>query len=130
MACPLDQPRHFTDTWGAPRSGGRSHRGTDIMGPHSIPVRAIVSGTWRIMPYGASAGYWGILHGDDGNHYWYLHLESHTVGNGARVSAGQQIARNGATGNAPPNMPHIHFELHPGGGSAINPYSTLRRACG
>ena len=129
-ACPLDQPRHFTDTWGAPRSGGRSHRGTDIMGPHGIPVRAIVSGTWRIMPYGASAGYWGILHGDDGNHYWYLHLQSHTVSNGARVSAGQQIARNGATGNAPPNTPHIHFELHPGGGSAVNPYATLRRACG
>jgi peptidoglycan LD-endopeptidase LytH len=130
LACPLDQPRHFTDTWGAPRSGGRTHRGTDIMGPHGIPVRAIVGGTWRIMPYGASAGYWGILHGDDGNHYWYLHLQSHTVSNGARVSAGQQIARNGATGNAPPNTPHIHFELHPGGGSAVNPYATLRRACG
>jgi peptidoglycan LD-endopeptidase LytH len=129
-ACPLDQPRHFNDTWGAPRSGGRAHRGTDIMGPHSIPVRAIVAGTWQIQPYGASAGHWAVLHGDDGNHYWYLHLERHTVGNGARVNAGQQVATNGATGNAPPNMPHIHFELHPGGGGAINPYPTLRSVCG
>jgi peptidoglycan LD-endopeptidase LytH len=130
MACPLDQPRHFSDSWGAPRSGGRGHRGTDIMGPHGIPVRAITSGTWSIQSPGASAGLWGILRGDDGNQYWYMHLSSHTVGNGARVSAGQQVGTNGATGNAPPNAPHVHFELHPGGGSAVNPYSLLRRVCG
>jgi peptidoglycan LD-endopeptidase LytH len=129
-ACPLDQPRHFTDSWGAPRSGGRAHRGTDIMGPHGIPVRAIVSGTWLIQAPGANAGNWGILRGDDGNAYWYLHLERHTVGSGARVAAGQQVATNGATGNAPPNAPHVHFEVHPGGGSAVNPYPLLRRVCG
>lgn len=100
------------------------------MGPHGIPVRAIVSGTWHVQTPGANAGIWGILRGDDGNHYWYLHLERHVVGNGARVSAGQQIAANGATGNAPPNAPHIHFELHPGGGTAVNPYPLLRSVCG
>lgn len=130
MVCPLDQPRSFTDTWGAPRSGGRGHRGTDIMGPHGIPVRAITSGTWQIQGQGPSAGLWGILRGDDGDHYWYLHLASHTVSNGARVSAGQQVATNGATGNAPPNAPHVHFERHPGGGSAVNPYPLLRQVCG
>jgi peptidoglycan LD-endopeptidase LytH len=129
-ACPLDQPRSFIDSWGAPRSGGRGHRGTDIMGPHGIPVRAITSGTWVHQSYGASAGIWGILRGDNGDHYWYMHLSSHTVGSGARVSAGQQIGTNGATGNAPPNAPHVHFELHPGGGGAVNPYSLLRRVCG
>ncbi|MEX2503329.1 MAG: peptidoglycan DD-metalloendopeptidase family protein [Egicoccus sp.] len=129
MACPLDQPRRFTNTWGAPRSGGRSHRGTDILGPYGIPVRAITSGTWSIQRYGNSAGNWAILRGDDGNQYWYMHLQSHTVGNGARVSAGQQVATNGDTGNAR-GTPHIHFELHPGGGSAVNPYPTLKRVCG
>jgi peptidoglycan LD-endopeptidase LytH len=128
-ACPLDQPRHFTDTWGAPRSGGRSHRGTDILGPYGIPVRAITSGTWSIQRPGPSAGLWAILRGDDGNQYWYMHLQSHTVGNGARVSAGQQVATNGDTGNAR-GTPHIHFELHPGGGSAINPYPLLKSVCG
>jgi peptidoglycan LD-endopeptidase LytH len=128
-ACPLDQPRHFTDTWGAPRSGGRSHRGTDILGPYGIPVRAITSGTWSIQRPGPSAGLWGILRGDDGNQYWYMHLQSHTVGNGARVSAGQQVGTNGDTGNAR-GTPHVHFELHPGGGSAINPYPLLRSVCG
>jgi len=129
MACPLDQPRHFTDTWGAPRSGGRSHRGTDILGPYGIPVRAITSGTWSIQSPGPSAGLWAILRGDDGNQYWYMHLQSHTVGNGARVAAGQQVGTNGDTGNAR-GTPHIHFELHPGGGSAVNPYPLLRSVCG
>lgn len=130
MACPLDQPRSFIDSWGAPRSGGRGHRGTDIMGPHGIPVRAITSGTWVHQSFGASAGIWGILRGDNGDHYWYMHLSSHTVSSGSRVVAGQQIGTNGATGNAPPNAPHVHFELHPGGGGAVNPYSLLRRVCG
>ncbi|HSK22321.1 MAG TPA: peptidoglycan DD-metalloendopeptidase family protein [Egicoccus sp.] len=129
MACPLDHPRRFTNTWGAPRSGGRGHRGTDILGPHGIPVRAITSGTWSIQRYGNSAGHWAILRGDDGNQYWYMHLQSHTVGSGARVSAGQQVGTNGDTGNAR-GTPHVHFELHPGGGSAVNPYPTLKRVCG
>lgn len=129
-ACPLDQPRQFSDTWGAARSGGRSHRGTDMMGPHGIAVRAITSGTWSIQRVGASAGVWGILRGDNGEHYWYMHLTTHTVGNGARVRAGQQIATNGSTGNAHPSAPHLHFERHPGGGSAVNPYGLLRQVCG
>lgn len=128
MACPVGQPRSFTDTWGAARSGGRAHRGTDILAPYGTPVYAIVDGTWSIQSPGPSAGLWAILRGSDGNQYWYMHLQSHTVANGARVTAGQQTATNGDTGNAR-GTPHVHFELHPGGGSAINPYATLRRAC-
>ncbi|MFP4635591.1 MAG: murein hydrolase activator EnvC family protein [Nitriliruptoraceae bacterium] len=130
MACPLDQPRHFVDSWGAPRSGGRAHRGTDLMGPLGTPVRAIVDGVWDIQSPGANAGLWAILRGRDGNDYWYLHLDSHTVSDGAQVSAGQQVGTNGSTGNAVAGAEHVHFELHPGGGSAINPYPTLRGACG
>ena len=100
------------------------------MGPHGIPVRAITDGTWHHQRVGRNAGVWGILRGTNGDHYWYLHLTTHTVSNGARVSAGQQIATNGSTGNAHPSAPHIHFELHPGGGSAVNPYRLLRNVCG
>ena len=130
MACPLDQPRHFVDSWGAPRSGGRAHRGTDLMGPLGTPVRAIVDGVWDIQSPGRNAGLWAILRGSDGNHYWYLHLDSHTVSDGARVQAGDQVGTNGSTGNAVAGAEHVHFELHPGGGSAINPYPTLRQVCG
>jgi peptidoglycan LD-endopeptidase LytH len=130
MACPVDNPRSFTDTWGAPRSGGRRHQGTDILAPRGQTVRAIVSGVWDVRSYGASAGNWAILRGNDGNNYYYMHLERHTVGDGARVSAGQQTATNGDTGNARGTTPHVHFEIHPGGGAAVNPYPTLRRVCG
>lgn len=128
-ACPMASPRSFTDTWGAPRSGGRSHRGTDILGPYGQRVFALVSGTWDVQSYGNSAGNWAILKGDDGTDYWYLHLQSHVAGDGARVSAGQLVATNGDTGNAK-GTAHIHFEQHPGGGSAINPYPMLKRICG
>lgn len=127
--CPVGRPHSFTDTWGAPRSGGRSHRGTDILAPRGQDVYAIVSGVWDVRPFGRSAGNWAILRGSDGTHYWYLHLERHLVGDGARVSAGQLVATNGDTGNAR-GTPHVHFEQHPGGGGAINPYPLLRSLCG
>jgi peptidoglycan LD-endopeptidase LytH len=130
LACPLDQPRSFIDSWGHARSGGRAHRGTDLMGPRGIPVRAITNGVWSIQRPGRSAGLWAILRADNGDHFWYLHLDSHTVANGARVTAGQQVGTNGSTGNATAGAEHVHFEWHPGGGRAVNPYPLLRSACG
>jgi len=130
MACPLDQPRSFIDSWGHPRSGGRAHRGTDLMGPLGIPVRAITDGVWDIQRPGRSAGLWAILRAPNGDQFWYLHLDSHTVADGARVSAGQQVGTNGSTGNAVAGAEHVHFEYHPGGGRAINPYPLLRSVCG
>lgn len=128
-ACPIGRPHSFTNTWGAPRSGGRSHKGTDLLANYGVPNYAIVSGTWDVMRTGGSAGVWGILHGDDGNDYWYLHLTRHSVGDGARVSAGQQVGTTGDTGNAR-GTPHTHFEYHPGRGGPVNPYSMLRSLCG
>ena len=130
MACPLDQPRSFIDSWGHARSGGRAHRGTDLMGPRGIPVRAITDGVWDIQRAGPSAGLWAILRASNGDQFWYLHLDSHTVSDGARVSAGQQVGTNGSTGNAVAGAEHVHFEHHPGGGRAINPYPLLRSVCG
>ena len=69
MACPLDQPRSFIDSWGHARSGGRAHRGTDLMGPRGIPVRAITNGVWSIQRPGPSAGLWAILRADNGDHF-------------------------------------------------------------
>lgn len=129
MVCPLDRPRHFINSWGYARSGGRRHRGTDIMGPLGIPVRAITDGVWVHQRRGPSAGIWGVLRGDNGDHYWYLHLDSHTAGNGARVRAGQQIGTNGSTGNATRGAEHVHFEVHVGGTRPINPYQLLRSLC-
>lgn len=127
-ACPVAQPHSFTDTWGAPRSGGRRHQGVDILADYGTPVHAIVGGVWDVRTYGRSAGQWAILRGDDGNTYYYMHLQSHVVGDGARVAAGQQTGTVGDTGNAT-GTPHLHFEYHPGGGGAVNPYPIARAAC-
>lgn len=126
--CPVAKPHSFTDTWGAPRSGGRRHQGTDIMAPRGAHIYAVTSGRVDIRGYGSSAGYWLILRGSDGTKYYYMHLDGYAVGSG-NVSAGQLIGYNGDTGNAR-GTPHLHFEQHPGGGGAINPYPFLRSICG
>ncbi len=128
-ACPQDNPRSFTDTWGAPRSGGRSHQGTDIFGARGGNVFAITSGTVTRTSNGNLSGLFLTLRGDDGNDYWYLHLQDFVASPGQRVSAGELIGHNGDTGNARGTTPHIHFEYHPGGGGAVNPYPLLASIC-
>ena len=129
-ACPQDNPRSFTDTWGAPRSGGRRHQGTDVFGTRGGNVFAIVDGTVAFTRTGGISGLFLGLQGDDGNLYYYIHLQDFVASAGQRVSAGQLIGHNGDTGNARGTTPHIHFELHPGGGAAVNPYPLLRAVCG
>lgn len=126
LACPVAGPHSFSDTWGAPRSG-HTHQGVDIMAAYGTPVVAITSGTITLSSYGSSAGYWQILSGDDGNQYWYMHNQRNIV-NGGHVATGQQIATVGDTGNAA-GTPHLHFEFHPGGGSAVNPYPLVASVC-
>jgi murein DD-endopeptidase MepM/ murein hydrolase activator NlpD len=133
MACPVGKPRSFIDSWGAARSGGRSHQGTDIMAPHGTPAYAPVSGTVLAAGSGGSLGgivYW--IRGADGTAFYGAHLQQILVRAGQRVSAGQLVGRVGSTGNAQASGPHLHFERHPGGrgAPAVNPYAWVLKACG
>ena len=131
-ACPLDRHvTHFVDSWGAPRSGGRRHKGTDIMGPMGVPVYAFTSGTVARHSNSRLGGISLYLRGDDGSTYFYTHLQGYAPlgAVGRRVRAGDHIAFNGNTGNARGGAPHIHFERMPGGGSSVNPYPYLAAAC-
>lgn len=132
LACPVGDPVYFTDTWGAPRSGGRSHQGVDMMAPHGTPVYAITNGKVTRMSNSGLGGISFYMFGDDGNEYFYTHLQGYASGIsvGDRVTAGQLVAYNGSTGNASSSAPHVHFEVHPGGGGAVNPYPYAARACG
>lgn len=123
---------HFRDTWGAPRGGGtRRHKGTDVFAAHGEPVFAITSGRIQRLNNSAVGGISVYLSGDDGNLYYYTHLQGYLSGLfvGQRVEAGEHIAFNGATGNARGGAPHVHFQIHPGGGGPVNPYASLARIC-
>ena len=125
--CPVQGPHAFSNDWGQPRSGGRSHQGNDIMAPRGTPVVANVAGTVK----GHNSGLGGIsyyLNGEDGNTYFGTHLDRLSGASG-RVAAGTVVGYVGSSGNASPSAPHLHFEIHPGGGRAVNPYTTLSRYC-
>ena len=125
--CPVQGPRAFSNDWGQPRSGGRTHQGNDIMSPRGTPVVASVAGI--VKGHNSSLG--GIsyyLNGEDGNTYFGTHLDRLSGASG-RVAAGTVVGYVGSSGNASPSAPHLHFEIHPGGGRAVNPYTTLTRYC-
>jgi murein DD-endopeptidase MepM/ murein hydrolase activator NlpD len=126
MVCPVAGAVSFVDSWGAPRAG-HSHQGVDMMAAYGTPLVAIVSGTITYAAYDGSGGNMIFLSGDDGNAYWYMHNQDNLV-SGGHVSAGQQIATVGDTGNAV-GTPHLHFEYHPGGGAAVNPYPLVASIC-
>lgn len=132
IACILAKPYSYVDTWGAARSGGRSHEGTDVMAPYGAQVYAYTAGVVSRESTSTNGGLQLYLQGGNGVEYFYAHLSRYAVPAGTRVRAGQLIAYNGNTGNAPANAPHVHFEVHPGGpGSApVNPYPYVQRACG
>ena len=118
----------FVDSWQWERSGGRRHEGVDIMGPKGLALYAVLDGTITKM-YGAESTLSGNalrLTTADGTYFFYAHLDSFAAGIaiGSVVRAGQIIGYMGSTGNA--GSSHLHFEVHPLGGSAVNPYPVVK----
>ncbi len=130
FSCPFPGSS-FIDSWGFPRSGGRSHRGVDMFGPWNAPLVASADG-YVLVANGGLGGKTVWLISDNGFAYYYAHLSSWNVSSGQRVTGGVTvIGYNGDTGNARGGSPHLHFEIHPGGrgAPAVNPYPTVRGAC-
>lgn len=96
-----------------------------MMSPAGTPLVAVVAGsvTMKVSSLGGNVMW---LTGADGNRYFYGHLSAFE-GSPRSVSAGEVIGYVGATGNTTAN--HLHFEIHPGGGVAVNPYPTVRQYC-
>lgn len=131
----------FTDDWGAGRSGGRRHQGTDIFSEKLTPVVAVADGFVERLGDGARPGFYVKLrHASDWSS-WYMHLNNDTAGTddgragragayaegieeGTFVAAGDVIGWVGDSGNAEWTTSHTHFELHLAG-RPINPYPYL-----
>ncbi len=139
---PLVATTELWDNYGDPR-GTHSHAGIDMENPWRAPVVAVEAGRVSYAESGLG-GCMLYLYGRSGTMYMYIHLNNDltakndnrggcvkdvtfAVPNGARVSAGEQVAWNGDSGDASGN-PHLHFEVHPGGGADTNPFPHLTRA--
>ncbi|MET0663131.1 MAG: LysM peptidoglycan-binding domain-containing protein [Ilumatobacteraceae bacterium] len=125
-ALPVRGACRFANSWHATRSGGRLHAGVDLISPAGTPVVAAANGTLtRQTTGGARSGNAWWLTTSTGTYFFYAHLASFSNGLsvGSTVQAGDVIGYVGSTGNAV--SPHLHFEIHPGGGGAVNPYSAI-----
>ena len=131
------KPEQLVDTYTQARAGGaRIHDALDIMAPTGTPVLAAAPG--RVEKLFFSKGGGGItayVRSEDGRwSYYYAHLNAYAPGlrEGQRVERGTPIGTVGATGNASPAGPHLHFainQMEPGQswyqGTPINPYPLL-----
>ena len=124
---PVTSPYTYCDSWHAPRVG-HLHQGADIFALRGTPARACVNGQILRLSSGKLGGIGMTLIDQKGNTYYYGHLEGYAPGvyEGMQVTAGQVVGYVGDTGNAKGTPPHVHFEIHPGGGSATNPYPILK----
>lgn len=122
--------RHeLEDSFGDPRSGGRSHMGIDIFAPRWTEVLAASAGTLTAIDFGERSGRSLWLVGQDGRAYFYAHLQDWARGiyDGMRVSAGDVIGYVGNSGNAAASPTHLHFEVRDNG-RVMNPYTVLAHA--
>ncbi|XTZ19813.1 MAG: M23 family metallopeptidase [cyanobacterium endosymbiont of Rhopalodia fuxianensis] len=103
---------------------GNMHEGIDIAGPMGTPVFAaatgiVISAGWNSQGYGILVK----LRHPDGSISFYGHNRRLLVRRGQQVEQGQQIAEMGSTGNS--TGPHLHFEIHPKGRTAVDPIAFL-----
>jgi murein DD-endopeptidase MepM/ murein hydrolase activator NlpD len=125
---PVQPTCYFTDTWHAPR-GTRLHEGVDIIANTGQAVYAVADGviTKTYNPQNSPLSGNGVrLSTADGTYFFYAHLDTIAdgIGLGTKVTAGQVLGTVGATGNT--TTPHLHFEVHPQGGAAVNPYPIVK----
>ena len=125
QVCPVAGPNAFVDSFGWPRDG-HTHQGIDLIAPYGTPVVAAHPGTVSHSS-SSSGGVQAYVYGS-GGYSFYAHLSGYSSASGS-VGAGTVIGYVGSTGNAG-STNHLHFEWHPGGGAAVNPYLMLRAVCG
>jgi murein DD-endopeptidase MepM/ murein hydrolase activator NlpD len=120
---------HITATFG--QGGGRwasVHTGTDFAAPIGTPIRSVMKGEVVSAEFAGPYGRQVRVRHEDGTETWYNHMSKFSVSVGETVYAGDQVGAVGVTGNT--TGPHLHFEVRPDGGEAIDPMPWLRNHCG
>jgi hypothetical protein len=142
---PVVGPVDYTDDWGESR-GDHGHQGNDLLAPKRSPAVATEDGKIKFWTTSSLAGCMLYLYGDSGTTYLYIHLNNDVtlkndnrgrcvagtaywkgIRDGQRVKAGQPIAYVGDSGDAD-GTPHLHFEVHPNDGGAVDPFPYLAKA--
>ena len=135
---------HYVDDFGAPRAGG-PHQANDLLATKKSPAVAAEAGKVKYWTTSRTAGCMLYLYGQSGTMYEYIHLNNdvtmkddnrgkcvrgtaYAVKNGAHVVPGQQIGYVGDSGDADGAHAHLHFEVHPNAGKAVDPYPYLQSA--
>jgi hypothetical protein len=146
LVFPVLGESHYIDDFGDPRGQG-GHEGNDIMAPRRALALAAEAGRVKFHTTSSRAGCMLYLEGRSGTEYLYIHLNNDLgdgndnsgrcvagvayakgLKNGARVAAGEPIGYVGDSGDADGGNPHLHFEVHPNGGGAVNPFAYLNKA--
>ena len=144
---PVLNGAQYTNDYGDPRTGGRSHEGNDLMASKMTPALAVVDGVVSFLTKDEATWGWSLtIVDEDGYEYNYLHLNNDTPGTddgkggynnafaaninqGSKVVQGQAVGFVGDSGNAETTAPHLHFEIRePGTNNPINPYQSLTSA--
>ena len=121
---PVQGPCNYENTWHAPRGTDRQHLGVDIIAKEGNLLYAVADGTiTKLYTVGTDklAGNGVRLTMADGTYFFYGHMQKVADGMtiGTKVKAGQVVGYLGKTGAT--NTPHLHIEVHPLGGAAIDP---------
>ena len=147
LVFPVVGPVQYHDDFGEPRGSSR-HQGNDLMAPKRSLAVAAEAGKVKFWTSSSRAGCMLYLYGDSGTTYLYIHLNNDLtkandnrglncdsgvafapgLKSGQHVEAGEWIAYVGDSGDADGGASHLHFEVHPGDGAAVSPYSYLRKA--
>jgi len=146
LVFPVLGEARWQDDFGDARGQG-GHEGNDIMAPRKALALAAEAGTVKFHTTSSRAGCMLYLDGASGTQYLYIHLNNDLTDandnrgtcvagvayakglrNGAKVAAGQPVGYVGDSGDANGGNPHLHFEVHPNGGGAINPFQHLGKA--
>jgi murein DD-endopeptidase MepM/ murein hydrolase activator NlpD len=104
------------------------HTGVDFAAPIGTKIRTVMKGEVIFADWAGAYGRQVQVRHEDGTVTWYNHMSKFSVEVGETVYAGDQVGAVGMTGNT--TGPHLHLEVHPDGGAAVNPLPWLRNSCG